>query len=98
MAQHLSQVTGVSQVNVNGADKSAVRVQVDPARLAQLGISLEDVRLALTNATVNQPKGSLDGKDESFVIAVNDQLLDAKDFRSVVVTSRNGVPVRLDAE
>ncbi len=61
LAQHLSKVSGVAQVLVGGQQKPAIRVQVDPARLAAMGLTLEDVRNVLTNATVNSPKGSIDG-------------------------------------
>ena len=95
LAQRIAQVSGVSQVNVSGAQKSAVRVQADPAKMAALGLSLDDVRLAVVNATVNQPKGSLDGVTESWAIWTNDQLLHADDYKKVVVVTRNGTSVRL---
>ena len=96
LAQRLSQVSGVSQVQVNGAQKSAIRVQVNPQKLAVMGISLEEVRAAVAATTIDQPKGSLDGATESFALATNDQLLlNAEAYRSVVVTTRQGVPVPL---
>ena len=73
IAQQLSQVKGVGQVGVNGAQKSAVRVQVDPAYLASMGLSLENVRSFLRSANANLPKGSLDGENTSYTLHVNDQ-------------------------
>ena len=64
LAQHLSKISGVSQVVVGGQQKPAIRVQIDPAKLAAMGLTLEDVRTALLNATVNSPKGSIDGPDQ----------------------------------
>src|SRR5262249_43718788 len=78
IAQALSQIEGVSQVLIPGEQKPAVRVQLDPAKLAALGLSLEDVRTALTNATVNSPKGDIDGPSQSFTIYANDQILTAE--------------------
>ncbi|HLY58021.1 MAG TPA: efflux RND transporter permease subunit [Stellaceae bacterium] len=95
VAQKLSQLEGVAQVNISGAEASAVRVQVDPAALAGTGLSLEDVRKAIQAATVDSPKGSLDGTDKSWAVAANDQLHDAAGFKPVVVAWRNGAPVRL---
>ena len=71
----MSQIPGVAQVNIGGEQKPAVRVQIDPAKIAALGISLEDFRSALGTATVNAPKGSFDGPRQSFTIYANDQLL-----------------------
>jgi multidrug efflux pump len=95
VAQKLSQLDGVAQVNISGAEASAVRVQVDPAALANMGVALEDVRKAIEAATVDGPKGSLDGPSTSWAVAANDQLHDAAGFRPVIVAWRNGAPVRL---
>ena len=84
LAQELSQVEGVSQVQVSGSQKSAVRVQVDPARLAAMGVSLEQVRTFLAATNANLPKGSLDGPDLSYGIHLNDQLGGAADYRPLV--------------
>jgi multidrug efflux pump len=95
LAQRIAQVDGVSQVDINGGAKSAVRVQVNPAALASMGLSIEDVRTALARANVNSPRGSLDGDGQSYVIASNGQLNAAEDYRSIIVAQRNGVPIRL---
>ncbi|MEO7729865.1 MAG: efflux RND transporter permease subunit, partial [Kofleriaceae bacterium] len=84
LAQKLAQVTGVGQVGVGGGVQPAVRVQVDPATLAGLGLGLEDVRTALTNATSNQPKGGI-GAGQWQTISVDDQLLDAEAWKKVIV-------------
>ncbi|TNC10079.1 acriflavine resistance protein B [Methylobacterium terricola] len=93
--QKLSQVPGVGAVTVEGDQTRAVRLGLDPARLAGLGLSLEDVRRAVAAATVNMPKGSLDGPRQAFQVGANDQLLEAQAFRDVVIAYRNGAPVHL---
>ncbi len=95
LAQKLSEVTGVGLVTIEGNQKKAVRVQIDPAATAAQGLSLEDVRTAISNANVDQPKGSFDGAHQSYAINANDQLLAAQDYRSVIVAYRNGAPIRL---
>jgi multidrug efflux pump len=95
LAQRLSEVLGVGLVTIEGGQKPAVRIQVDPKRLASYGMSLEDVRAALAKSNVNQPKGSFDGKAQSFSINANDQLLSADAYTSLVIAYRNGAPVRL---
>ena len=95
LAQKLSQVSGVGQVSIAGNVRPAVRVQVNPAALANLGLTLEDVRSALTGANVNAPKGQINGTQQSFSIGANDQLDDASDYRSTIISYRNDAPVRL---
>jgi hydrophobe/amphiphile efflux-1 (HAE1) family protein len=95
LSQQISQIAGVSQVSIGGEQKRAVRIQVDPARLAAMGMTLEDVRNTLTNATVNAPKGAIDGATQSFAIYNNDQLTVAKDYQSAIIAYRNGAPVRV---
>ena len=95
LAQQISQIAGVSQVFIGGEQKRAVRVQVDPARLAAMGLTLEDARIALTNSTVNAPKGTIDGERRSFTIYANDQLTKAADYDSLVIAYRNGGPGRI---
>jgi hydrophobe/amphiphile efflux-1 (HAE1) family protein len=95
LAQKIAQVEGVGQVFVGGGQQPAVRVQVDPAALAGVGLSLEDVRSVLTRSTVNQPKGAVSGAERSWVIGANDQLLRAAGFRPLVIGYANGSPVRL---
>jgi multidrug efflux pump len=96
LAQKISQVSGVGLVTINGGQKPAVRVQVDPAALAGTGMTLEDVRAVLVQSNVNQPKGNLDGPRQDFMLATNDQLGKADSFRPLIVAYKNGAPVRLD--
>jgi multidrug efflux pump len=95
LAQKISQVSGVGLVTINGGQKPAVRVQVDPAALAGAGLTIDDVRTALVAANVNQPKGNLDGPRQDWALATNDQLGGAGEFRPLVLAYRNGAPVRL---
>jgi multidrug efflux pump len=96
LAQKISQVSGVGLVTINGAQKPAVRVQVDPAALAGAGLTLEDVRAAVAASNVNQPKGNLDGPRQDFMLATNDQLGKADTFRPLIIAYKNGATVRLD--
>ncbi len=95
LAQKLSEVTGVGLVTIEGNQKPAVRVRINPGALAAQGLSLEDVRTALMQNNVNEPKGSFDGQRQSYAINANDQIFTAADFRNVILTSSNGSPVRL---
>ena len=95
LAQQISQISGVSQVSIGGEQKPAVRVQIDPAKLATKGLTLEDVRGVIASATVNSAKGTLNGAVQSFTIAANDQLAKASDYNDVVIAYRNGAPVRV---
>src|ERR1700722_12590107 len=76
---------------------SAVRVRVDPARLAAYGLAMEDVRIAVAAANVNGAKGGFDGPRLAFALGANDQLIDAAAYQSLVIAWRNGAPVRLSA-
>ncbi len=95
LSQQLSQVSGVSQVLIGGEQKRAVRVQIDPARLAAMGMTLEDVRAMLVNATVDNAKGSIDGATRAYTIYDNDQLTKAAEYNNVILAYRNGAPVRV---
>jgi hydrophobe/amphiphile efflux-1 (HAE1) family protein len=95
LAQQISQIDGVALVQVAGAQKPSVRVQVNPTAIASRRISFEDIRGALAQATANAPKGSINGDRQAFAIAANDQLFDAEHYRDVIVSYRNGAPVRL---
>ncbi|MDB5400250.1 MAG: acriflavin resistance protein [Rhodopila sp.] len=95
LSQQLSQIAGVSQVLIGGEQKRAVRVQVDPAKLAAMGMTLEDVRGVLVNATVNSPKGTIDTERQSFAVYDNDQLTKASQYDDVILAWRNGAPVRV---
>jgi hydrophobe/amphiphile efflux-1 (HAE1) family protein len=95
LAQRLSTVSGVGQVSIFGQKPYAARVQVNPAALAAHGIGLEDVRNALAGATINLPKGGIEGAHELVAIETNDQLFDAAEYGNLIVAYRNGAPVRL---
>ncbi|KQW63512.1 efflux RND transporter permease subunit [Variovorax sp. Root411] len=95
LAQQISQISGVGLVNIGGAQKPAIRIQADPAKLAALGISLEDIRGVIATVSVNAPKGTIDGKSQSFTVYTNDQLLKAAPWNDVVLAYRNGAPVRV---
>ncbi len=95
IGQRLSQVDGVSQVSINGGAKSAVRIQVNPAVLSSMGMSMEDIRGVVSKVNLDSPKGQISNDRESYVIASNDQLSDAKDYRSLIVAQHNGIPVQL---
>jgi multidrug efflux pump len=91
----LSQIDGVGRVTVQGGLRPAVRVRVDPARLASYGLAMEDVRTAVANANVNGAKGGFDGPRLAFALGANDQLVDAAAYQNLVIAWRNGAPVRL---
>ncbi|MGD0107464.1 MAG: efflux RND transporter permease subunit [Rhodopila sp.] len=93
--QQISQLPGVGQVLVGGQQTPAIRVQVDPARLASMGMTLEDVRTVLTNVTVDDPKGSIDGPNQSYAVYANDQLTTAEPYNNVIIGYRNGAAVRI---
>ena len=95
LSQQLSQIAGVSQVLIGGEQKRAVRVQVDPAKLAAMGMTLEDVRGVLVNATVDSPKGTINTQRQSFAVYDNDQLTKAAEYDDVILAWRNGAPVRV---
>ena len=92
LAQKLSQVPGVGLVSIGGEQNPAIRVQVNPAQLAAEGLDLESVRTALTNSTVNQPKGILYGGEHAYALSTNDQLLTASGFDDYILAYVNGSP------
>jgi len=95
LAQKLSQVSGVGQVQIGGSSLPAVRVELNPAPLNKYGIGLEDVRAALAAANANTPKGSIDIGGQRYQLYTNDQASKAAEYRSMVIAYRNGAPVRL---
>jgi multidrug efflux pump len=97
LAQKLSQVQGVGLVSIAGNVRPAVRIQVNPAQLANLGLTMEDVRNALTEANVNAPKGTLNGTTQSYTISTNDQLATAAEYKNTIISysSTTNAPVRL---
>ena len=95
LAQKISQLSGVGMVGISGGQKPAIRIEVNPTALSSLGMNLEDLRAALVQASVNQAKGSFDGRRQAFTIAANDQLLTSDQFRELIIGYRNGSAVRL---
>jgi len=95
LAQKISQLSGVGMVSISGGQKPAIRIQVNPAALSSLGMNLEDLRGALVQASVNQAKGSFDGRRQAFTIAANDQLLTSAQFRELIIGYRNDSAIRL---
>jgi len=97
LAQRIAQVPGVSQVVISGAQKSAVRVRVDPQRLSAMGLSMEDVRTKLNSSDAHGPKGRMDGTESAYSIVSNDQLYSAESYNPIVLRSANGNIVRLSS-
>lgn len=95
LAQKLSQLTGVGLVSISGGQRPAVRIQANPAALSAYGLSLEDVRTAIGNANVNQPKGMFDGATRSATIDANDQLRSAAEYKALIIAYRDGRAVTL---
>src|SRR6266850_1237500 len=95
LAQKLSEVSGVGLVTIEGNQKPAVRVRVNSAALAGLGLGFEDVRTALIQNNVNAPKGDFDGARQAYSIGANDQIVSAAEYAEVILAYRNGSPIRL---
>lgn len=96
LAQRFSMVGGVAQVEVYGLQKYAIRVQTDPDKLASAGIGIDEVRQAISSGNVLMPSGALYGEQKSFTVQANTQLTNAAGFRPLVISYRNGAPVRLE--
>jgi hydrophobe/amphiphile efflux-1 (HAE1) family protein len=95
LAQQISQVSGVGLAQIGGDRRPSIRVQVDPAKLASMGLTLEEIRPAIVTATTDSPKGFLNTAETGFTIAANDQIIDADIFNDVVLAYRNGAPIRV---
>ncbi len=95
LALQMSQMPGVAQVVIGGQQTPAVRVQVDPAKLSEMGLSLSDVQSVIANATVEAPKGTIRGETESYSIYDNDQLTTAAPYNDLIIAYRNGAPIRI---
>jgi multidrug efflux pump len=93
LAPKLSQLTGVGLVSISGGQKPAVRIQVNPVALSSYGLNMEDMRTALTQASVNSAKGNFDGPRQDYQIDANDQISTADEYKDVVVSYSNGAPV-----
>ena len=94
-AQKISQLPGVGLVSLSGGQRPAVRIHANPTALAAYGLTLEDVRTAITAANVNQAKGGFDGPRQAYIIGANDQLFSSKDYRPLIIAYRNNAPIRL---
>ena len=95
LAQSLSTINGVGQVSIGGEQQPAVAVQVDPEALASRGLGLGQIETALTTATLEAPKGALEGPQQQFTLSTNDQLSQPDQFGEVIVAYQNGAPVKL---
>src|SRR6202035_702271 len=95
LAPKLSQLNGVGLVSISGGQKPAVRIRANPVALSSYGMNLEDLRTALTQASVNAAKGNFDGPRQDYQIDSNDQLVSSADYRNIVVAYRNGAPIFL---
>ena len=95
LAQQISQIGGVAQVYIAGEQKRAVRVQVDPSKLAAMGLTLEDVRSVLLTATANAPKGSIDAEQRTYALYNNDQLTKGSEYNDIVLGWKAGAPIRI---
>jgi multidrug efflux pump len=94
-AQKISQLPGVGLVSISGGQRPAVRIHANPTTLAAYGLTLEDLRAAISAANVNQAKGSFDGPRQAYIIGANDQLFSSREYLPLIVAYRNGAPVRL---
>ena len=95
LAQQISRISGVGMVNIFGRQKPAVRIQVDPAKIKALGLSLEDIRSVIASTTVSAPTGTVSGDYQAFNVYTNDQLLKAAPWNDTVLAWRNGAPIRV---
>ncbi len=95
LAQKISQIAGVGLVTLSGGQRPAVRIQADTRQLASLGLSLDQVRTAISNANANAAKGSFDGPTRSYSINANDQLLTVNDYKDLIIAYKDGGPVHL---
>src|ERR1700745_2344680 len=95
IGQRISQIDGVSQVLIGGGANSAVRIQLNPVAIASMGLSLEDIRNTISQVNVLSPKGAIDGAEQRFVVASNDQLLQASQYQPIIVAQHNGAAVPL---
>ncbi|WP_421917501.1 efflux RND transporter permease subunit [Mesorhizobium sp.] len=95
VAQRISQMPGVAQVNIGGRQKPAVRISIDPGRIAAAGVTMEDVRSAISGLSVSSPKGNIDDATRTFPIYDNDQITDAAGWSDAVVAYRDGGPIRI---
>ena len=95
LAQKISQLPGIGLVTLSGGQRPAVRIQANPTALVGYNLNIEDIRTAITSANANQAKGSFDGPTRAYTIDANDQLRSADEYKAIIVSYKNGAPVRL---
>jgi HAE1 family hydrophobic/amphiphilic exporter-1 len=95
LAQQMSRIDGVGQVSLGGQLKPAMRIQLDPRRVAALGLQIADIRAKIVAATTNAPKGTINGAQKSYTVYANDQIMDAATWNDLVVAYKNGAPIRI---
>ncbi len=95
MAQKISQLPGVGLVSMSGGQRPSIRIQANPKLLADIGLSLDDVRIAIANANVNSSKGSFDGPERASTIDANDQMRTAPEYSKQIIAFKNGAPIHL---
>jgi HAE1 family hydrophobic/amphiphilic exporter-1 len=95
LAQQISRIDGVGQVNVGGSQKPAIRIRLDPNKVAALGLQIDAVRAQIAASTVNLPKGVLNGPQQAATIYANDQIMDVAQWNNLVVGYHNGAPIRV---
>ena len=95
LGQQLSRIDGVGQVDIGGQQKPAVRIRIDPRKVAALGLQVDAVRAAIAAGTTNSPKGLINGAQKSYTVLANDQILDASIWNNLVVAYKNGAPIRV---
>jgi hydrophobic/amphiphilic exporter-1 (mainly G- bacteria), HAE1 family len=95
LAQQISQIPGVAIVNIGGQQKPAIRVQIDPEKLASKNLTLEDVRAVLGNITADAAKGTVNGTLQSFTVAANDQIMKPEDYSNIILAYKQGAPIRV---
>jgi multidrug efflux pump len=96
LAQKIQQIAGIGQVNLGGSSRPSVRAELNPMKLSNLGVGLDQVATALNSANSHSPKGELTNPTDSYILNDNDQLFEAKDYAPLIVAYHNGAPVRLD--
>src|SRR4029077_16125422 len=95
LAQKISQLSGVGMVSISGGQKPAIRIQANPTSLSALGLNMEDLRIALAAANVNQAKGGFDGARQAYTIGADDQLFTSDQYKQLILAYRNNAPVKL---
>ena len=95
LSQQISRIDGVGLVTIGGQQKPAMRIQIDPRKVASLGLQIDNIRTTIANNTVNAPKGLINGQVQASTVYANDQIMDVKSWRNLVVGYANGAPIRI---